>query len=156
MTTVKIEGADKLLKLLQELPKELTQNKRGGVAAKSLRKGANVILKEERRTLARAIEADGGESTGLLMKNLKVRRKKYDGKGERMTIGVGNKRYPDTPGRKDRTTRLNGQRLEYGTSQQKATPWVRPAFEAKAEEAIQTTVQSLSNDLDHLARKHLK
>lgn len=156
MSTVKIQGADRLLNLLHALPKEVTQNKRGGVAAKALRRGANVLLQEERRTLYRAIQIGGDESTGLLMKNLKIRRKKYNGHGERMTIGVGNKRYPGAEGQKGKTTRLNGQRLEYGSSEQAATPWVRPAFEAKAQEAINTTVSTLSADLDKLAAKHLK
>lgn len=156
MTTVQIEGADRLMKLLLELPREVTQSKRGGVVGKALRKGANVILKEERQTLYRAIQINGDDSTGLLMKNLKIRRKRYKGNGERVTIGVGNKRYPGAEGMRGKTTRLNGQRLEYGTSEQAATPWARPAFEAKAQEAIQVTVDTLSRDLEKLAQQHLR
>lgn len=170
MAEVKIHNAEKLMRMLQTLPKELTANKRGGVVAQSMRKGANLIHKEAKKNLQRAIAIHGDESTGLLMKNLKVRRKRYEGKGERFTVGVGNKRYPidgkTITGKNGKTkpatvagaktTKLSGQRLEYGTSHQKAAPWIRPAFTATAETAINTITSDLEKGLDKIASNLLK
>ena len=77
MANFKIHGIDNLLKTLQALPKEVTQSKRGGIAAKAVRAGAKVIHDEEKVTLQRASDINGDESSGLLMQNLKVRRNKY-------------------------------------------------------------------------------
>ena len=154
MANFKIHGIDNLLKTLQALPKEVTQTKRGGIAAKAVRAGAKVIHAEEKVTLQRAIDINGDESSGVLMQNLKVRRKKAKFKGEHFTIGVGNKQYPS--GDKGQTTRLNGVRLEYGTAHQPATPWARPAFESKKEEAAKQITDTLLKDVEVLAQKHLK
>ena len=79
--TVNLRGADKINQMLRDLPKHLTQGKTGGIAAKSLRKGGRVLVKEEKKTLRAAIEAGTNYSTGTLEKKLTVKRVKYDGKG---------------------------------------------------------------------------
>ena len=164
---VEIRGADRINALLKALPREVTASKNGGICAKAMRKGANVILKEAKPALQRSIDVNGDESSGLLMKNLKARRKKAKFKGEHFSVGVGNKRYPtnktwtDKNGkerpvnRKGASTRLNGQRLEYGTSHQPETPWVRPTF-AKTHLLAFTTINTeLLSSLDKLAKIHL-
>lgn len=170
MTKVEIKNADKLMQLFQQLPRDVVANHRGGVAAKAVRKGAQPLFKEVRRNLQESIDQDGGDSTGLLMKNLKLRRHKARFAGEHFTIGVGNKRYPkrngqtytDKRGRvraaliKGATTKLNGARLEYGTSHQRALPWLRPALAAKGEATINAITGDLEQRLDKLAEKYLK
>ncbi len=170
MIKVEIEGAEQLLNLLRTLPRHLTADKKGGPVAKSVRKGGNLMRQRLRVALRRSIELRGDESTGLLLKNLKVRRKRYAGKGEMVSIGVGNKRYPvkgqfvtDKKGRLRqasmagaKTTRLSGQRLEYGTSKQAPAPWVRPTFAASAEEVMSAVVDDLKQRLDAIAQQQLK
>ncbi len=170
MGSVKIVNGDKLVHLLRTLPKDLTSDRRGGVVAKSMRKGANLILKEAKVRLQASIDLRGDESTGLLMKNLRARRKRYKGKGELFTVGVGNRRYPvdgqfviGKNGKKRqatlggaKTTRLSGQRLEYGTSRQAPAPWVRPTFAKTAEPAINAITADLGQRLDKLAQAYFK
>lgn len=153
MQTVRIENADKLYRLLRELPKHATQSKSGGVVALAIRKGSKPMMEAVRKNLQRSIEIGGDESSGLLMKNLKLRRHKYEGKGEYFTIGVGNKRYPT--GKKGATTKLNGARLEYGTSHQAPIPWIRPAFNVHAEQTIKDITVDLEKRLDKLAAQYL-
>lgn len=156
MAVVEIHGAEKMLRLLTRLPRDVVANKRGGVVAKSMRKGANLIRREMRVNLIRAIALRGDDSTGLLLKNLKVRRKKYAGKGEHFTVGVGNKKYPGKREKyKATNTKMSGQRLEYGTSKQAAAPWMRPAFAKTARPAIDLITSDLEKTLDKLAQKYL-
>lgn len=156
MTTVKIEGIDNVLSILQGLPKEVA-SKRGGPVLRALRTGARVIQKEAALNLARNVNAfdeDGDkQSTGLLLKNLVVTRGKEPTgtKGERMLVRVRRKSYQ----RKGEpvSTLKTAQLLEYGSSQQPAEPWIRPAFNAKASQAIKVTIETLLKDLDRLVRK---
>ena len=167
-TVVKIHGADQIMKLLRELPKSLTTGKAGGVPAKALRKGAKVIYDYEKPLLERAIDEDGDESSGLLVKNFKIRRKKSTKNQEHMTISAGNAKYKvagetvtakngkTRPAyKKGANTRLNAARLEYGTEHQRAHGFARKAFAAKAAEAISTTEQALLTDLEKIAKKHM-
>ena len=165
--TVAIRGADQINALLKALPRAVTANKNGGICAKAMRKGANVILKEAKPALQRSIDVKGDESSGLLMKNLKARRKKAKFKGEHFSVGVGNKRYPtnktwtDKKGRERPVTRngastkLNGHRLEYGTSHQGSQPWIRPAFAKTHLLAFTVINNELLSSLDKLAKIHL-
>ena len=165
--TVAIRGADQINALLKALPRAVTANKNGGICAKAMRKGANVILKEAKPALQRSIDVNGDESSGLLMKNLKARRKKAKFKGEHFSVGVGNKRYPtnktwtDKKGRERPVTRngastkLNGHRLEYGTSHQGSQPWIRPAFAKTHLLAFTVINNELLSSLDKLAKIHL-
>ncbi|RKV80012.1 MAG: hypothetical protein D8H97_14580 [Neisseria sp.] len=175
MVKVEIKNAEKLMRLFKELPRYVTADRKGGVAAKAVRKGARPLLKEAKRNLAAAIAQHAGQegydyaSTGLLLKNLKLRRHKARFNGEHFTVGVGNRRYPvsgktytDKRGRirpvtrKGATTKLNGARLEYGTSDQKPTPWLRPALAAKGAQVIGNITSDLEKRLDKLAQKHLE
>ena len=160
--TVNLRGADKINQMLRDLPKHLTQGKTGGIAAKSLRKGGRVLVKEEKKTLRAAIEAGTNYSTGTLEKKLTVKRVKYEGKGERMNVTVRKGNYKATPdgeerkGKKSRPTFYAvGSFLEYGTSKQPAAPWVRPALTSKGKEAIETVNDDLIKQLDKVAQKML-
>ena len=137
---MQLNGLEGTLAMLNALPQEVV-SKRGGPVRKALRRGAVVLLNEARSNLqaaiARADDADDKTSTGLLLKNLVVTRGKApaDGKGERYLVRVRRKQYADRKGEVV-TTLKAAQLKEYGREDQPAAPWLRPAFAAKAEQAI--------------------
>jgi HK97 gp10 family phage protein len=142
---VKLTGLEGVLATLRELPPEIA-SKRGGPVRAALRKGARVIHKQAQANL-RAVTANEtasgrSESTGLLEKNLVITRgKKPTGSnGERFLVRVRRKGYPS---RQDAGTRKSASLLEYGSSQQPAEPWLRPAFNARAMEALRTVETEL-------------
>lgn len=153
---VKLSGLNGVLATLQQLPPEVV-SKRGGVVKTALRKGAQVILREAALNLARAtntLAADGDtQSTGLLQKNLVATRGKAPsgGKGERYLVRVRKKSYQ----RKGEpvTTLKTAQLLEYGSSKQPAEPWIRPAFSAKAAQAITTIAAEMIRGVDRAVKK---
>lgn len=158
-TEIKLHGLDGVLKMLSELPKEVV-SKRGGPVKAALRKGANVIAKQERANLRAATAnqtKEGRESTGFLLKNLIVSRGKppASGNGERYLIRFRRKSYPDRKG-KAVTTLKTAQLLEYGSSKQPAEPFIRTAFQARAREAIETVERELVAAIDRIASKFLK
>lgn len=160
-TIVNIRGADRINALLRDLPKLVTQGKTGGVVAKSLRRGARVIAKEEKVTLQRAIDVGQVYSTGELVKKITVKRKKYMGKGERMMITLRKGVYKTRESGVARSSKATlsyyaaGLMLEHGSSKQPATPWVRPAFLAKSQEAFNAVNDGLLDSLEKLAQAHL-
>ena len=154
---LQLTGLNGVLDTLRQLPAEVV-SKRGGPVKASLRKGALVLLREAKLNLARAtndLDADGEESsTGLLQKNLIASRGKAptSGNGERYLVRVRRKTYPDRKG-KPVTTLASANLLEYGSSQQPAEPWLRPAFQSKAEEAIRTVEKELVAGVDRIVKK---
>jgi len=54
------------------------------------------------------------------------------------------------------TTLKTAQLLEYGSSKQPAEPWIRPAFQSKAAEAIRTVETELVAAIDRIATKLMK
>jgi len=146
----KLTGLDGVLELLQSLPAEVV-SKGGGPVRTSLRKGALVIKNEAAMNLARVTE--GEDSTGLLLANLVVTRGRKLGatKGERYLIRVRRKSY-NRQG-VSVSTAQTGRFLEYGTEDQPAEPWLRPAFAAKADQAIRTTERELVIALDRVVKK---
>lgn len=157
---LKLSGLDGVLDLLKGLPAEVV-SKKGGPVKASLRKGALVLLKEAKLNLARVtgdLDADGTQnSTGLLQKNLIASRGKAPtgGKGERYLVRVRSKSYEGRKGERV-TTLKTAQLLEYGSSQQPAEPWLRPAFQSKAEESIRTVERELVASLDRVVRRLTK
>lgn len=153
--TVDLKGVDQVLELLRSLPPEVV-SKRGGPVKAALRAGARVILREAALNLARATNSlgqDEARSTGLLLKNLVATRgkKPFGTKGERYLVRVRRKAYQ----RKGEvvTTLKTANLLEYGSSQQPPEPWLRPAFNTKAREAIDTATAELVRGLDKAVRK---
>lgn len=156
---INLTGLDGVLETLKSLPPEIV-SKRGGPVKTALRKGALVILKQEKANLqavtSNATSSGKRESTGLLLKNLIVSRGKppTEGKGERYLVRVKRKTYTTTPEGRPRkrkaitSTIANAQRLEYGTGDQPAEPFIRPAFHTKAQEAIQTIQTELVKGVD--------
>lgn len=147
-----ISGADEAIEALQKLPAEVG-SKGGGPVRVALRKAAVVIQKPAVQNL-RAATANGNTSSGLLEKNVVVSRGKAPtgSKGERMLVRVRRKVYPD----RKATTLAAANLLEYGSSQQPAEPWLRPAFTAHARDAIDTATRELAPAIDRAAKKYLK
>jgi HK97 gp10 family phage protein len=152
---IRLTGVDNVLDMLASLPKEVVA-KRGGPVRRALRKGALVIQKEAVLNIARAVDAlgsDDHESTGLLQGSVIVTRGKPPAgeNGERYLVRVKSKKY----NRKGKTvtTQMTGRLLEYGSSQQPAEPWLRPAFASKAVQAINTTTSELLKDIDRIVKK---
>lgn len=153
MVEVKLTGVDGVLALLKSLPPEVV-SKRGGPVRAALRKGAVVIHKRAKENLTASLSNKTQverENTGLLLKNLVITRGKApsDGKGERFLVRVRRKGY----GRADVTTLKTGQLLEYGSKQQPAEPWLRPAFASTAQTAITTVESELLKGINRIVKK---
>jgi hypothetical protein len=152
---IRLQGLDGALDMLKQLPAEVV-SKRGGVVKAALRKGARVILLEEALNLARTLgtlDADEQTTTGLLLKNLVISSGKppTSGNGERMLIRIRRKSYQ----RKGETvtTLKSAQLKEYGSEKQKAEPWIRPAFNSKAREAIATVEAETVAGIERAVKK---
>jgi HK97 gp10 family phage protein len=154
---MKLTGLAGVLETLAKLPPEVV-SKRGGPVKAALRKGAQVILKAGKQNLQAATSnaTDSGkrESTGFLLKNLIASRGKPPnaGKGERYLVRVRRKSYVGRSG-ETVTTLKTAQLLEYGSSQQPAEPWIRPAFLANARRAIETIERETVRAVDAVAAK---
>lgn len=154
---VNLSGMDGVLKTLQSLPKEVV-SKRGGPVKLALAKGARLIRDEAKKNLRTQIATGGDDSTGLLEKNVIASRGKppNSGKGERYLVRVKRKTYP---GRKVRsrdgvvTTRKTAMWKEYGTEDQTATPWLRPAVHTKGQTAINVITADLKRRIDIEVKK---
>lgn len=147
--TVRIEGLAGVLQTLQQLPPEIV-SKNGGPVKFGLKAAMKMMAAEVRQNLQQIINTPnaGGEneSTGLLMQNVRDGRARLRGvKGEAHRVFIRNKRYPDKPvetqphpgpGPKPVTTAQNARLLEYGNNRRPPMPFIRPAFEAKKNEAI--------------------
>jgi HK97 gp10 family phage protein len=153
---VKMTGLNGVLETLKSLPPEIV-SKRGGPVKSALRKGARVIYAAARQNLESVTSnaTDDGKrySTGLLLKNLVVTRgkKPFGSKGERYLVRVRRKSYQRKG--KSITTLATANLLEYGSVKQPMEPWLRPAFNAKAEEAIRVTEAELLRQIDRVVKK---
>lgn len=141
--TVKVEGLKELQKGLAKLPGRVQAR----VVTSANRSGATVISREARnRVPVRAVEPGqraakitkrGTASTGVrfpgyLKKNIAVRRNR---KVPRYTVS-----------HEVKTVKFAwyGLFLEYGTSSAAAKPWLRPAFEAKKNDAARKIKERLA------------
>lgn len=152
---LKIEGLNGILETLKKLPPEVV-SKRGGPVKSALRKGALIILKQAKTNLqnvTRSTDPEKQYSTGLLLKNVITTRGKPppNVRGEVYLIRVRRKGYP----RKGRTvsTQKTGSLLEYGSVKQPAEPWLRPALDARGEEAMQVVKRELLREIDKVTKK---
>ncbi|NYT59430.1 hypothetical protein H0A65_10915 [Alcaligenaceae bacterium] len=155
-----VSGLNGVLETLQSLPAEIV-SKRGGPVKLSLAKAARVIRDQAKVNLKAAIALNGDVSTGLLEKNVIVTRGKepIGTKGERYLVRVRRKAYDgDKIGRRQKagkrvTTQKTASLLEYGSSHQPATPWLRPAVKQKGKEAINVFTEDLNKRIDAVVRK---
>lgn len=155
-----LRGVDGLLDTLKKLPPELV-SKRGGPVKLALAKGARLIRDQALTNLRSAIERNGDASTGLLEKSVIVSRGKApsSGKGERYLVRVRRKAYDQQKisrkqaAGKRATTHKTASLLEYGSVNQMATPWLRPAVRQKSAQAINVITDDLKRRVDLVVKK---
>lgn len=164
---MRLTGFDGVYEMLRSLPAEVV-SKRGGVVKTALRKGARVFLLEEKKNLqaVTSSQTKNGvlESTGLLAKNLIITRGKppTSGNGERYLVRVKRVAYDGKKlGKKEKkgkrvTTLKTAQLLEYGSGHQPAEPWIRPAFKAKAAEAIRVVEADTVRGIERAVKKLIR
>lgn len=153
---MQLQGMDGVLDALQKLPSEVV-SKRGGPVKLALAKGARLLRDEARTNLQASIAYNGdADSTGLLMQNVIASRGKapLGGKGERYLVRVKRKSYPKKGGQTV-TTLATANLLEYGSSTQPATPWLRPAVHSKGAQVIEVVTTDLRRRIDLIAAKLL-
>lgn len=141
---------------LRSLPPEIV-SKGGGPVRMALRKAAVVLQRQVKENLQVIIDTPNigaDRSTGLTSQNVVVSRGRYNpnAKGERVTVRVRNKKFPETLGRGN-TTAANARRLEYGTEKRAPMPFIRPAFESKKQQALDTFVIEIKNRIAAVVRK---
>lgn len=157
---VKLTGLDGVLDTLKSLPPELV-SKRGGVARSALRKGAMVIVKQARSNFAAAVAQAGKtgitDTTGFTERQIVAKRRRPPSsmKGEKFVVTVNPKPHPNGNIFRNHALQANDIAfvMEAGSSKQAATPWLRPAFESKAEEAIRTVESELLSGVDRAVKK---
>lgn len=151
---MQLSGMAGVLDTLKSLPAEVV-SKRGGPVKLALAKGARLIRDQAKQNL-RAQIAEGGadDSTGLLEQNIIASRGKppFDGKGERYLVRVRRKTYP-REGKETVTTRKTASLLEYGSSNQPAKPWLRPAVQQKGADAISVITTDLTRRIDQTVKR---
>lgn len=155
--SVKIEGAEQLLRALRELPAEFVD--KGGRAVRAgVRTAAKVVQTEVVANLDQIIAEPnvGGkdESTGLLRESIKVSKRRVPS-GESYAVRVSNKRYPEEPGAESSppTTAQVARLLEYGTEATPPKSFIRRAFEAKKEEAARVMVEDAQKRIDRIWKR---
>lgn len=155
--TQTLHGLDDILAKLRALPPELA-SKRGGPVGKALRKGAVVIQKAAkanvRQVVANTVGA-GYASTKTLERAIVIRRDskpQMSGASERYQVRISSgakAQYPSRQGQKEAVKAAQtGRWLEYGTEDQRAEPWMTPAFFSSRERALATVVDELIKGVD--------
>lgn len=170
---VKLNGLQGVLDTLKSLPPEVV-SKNGGPVRVALRKGAVVIQKQAKDNFRAAVALPGKsgitDTTGFTERQIIVKRKKLTNiKGERYIVSVRYIQHPSgiifarrsartKRSKKPQTIRANDIAflLEYGSAHQPATPWLRPAFESRAADAIQTVETELLKGIDRIVKKLAK
>lgn len=155
--TIKLEGLDGVLNTLKSLPPELV-SRRGGPVRAALRKAAVVIQKQEIENLQAIIaepnKGSADQSTGLLEKNIVVSRSRLAGgqNGERFLVRIRKKTYEGQGGKPVVTPQV-ARLLEYGTERRTPRPFIRPAFDAKKNEAVNTFVTEVNKGIERIYKK---
>lgn len=154
------KGLDDVLATLNALPLEIV-SKKGGPVKNALRRGARQLRDAAEVNLREAIARGGSRSTGLLEKNLIASRGKppVGSKGERYLVRVKRKTYPGRKPEQDgrvATVRKSAQLLEWGSSQQQATPWLRPAVAQHGAAVIETIRTDLLKRIDSTVKRIAK
>lgn len=158
--TVRVDGLKGVLEMLHALPTEVA-SKNGGPARAALRKGTMVIVKQARLNFAAAVALAGltgvTDTTGFTAKNIVAKRRRPPSgvKGEKFVVTVAGKTHPNGNKFKNKPLVANDVAfmMEIGTEKQPATPWLRPAFHAKAEAAIRVVESDLPKQIERIAAR---
>lgn len=154
---IKVEGLAELAKALKALPPEIA-GKNGGPLRRAIGRAAVVIRDDARRRAP--------VDTGNLRDNIIAVRKRKSPQGtEGYFVEVRRKRrkYANTranrrKGRVGKTYENLGEAyygmfVELGTAKMPAQPFLRPAFESKKAEAVETFRVELAKGIEQAARK---
>jgi HK97 gp10 family phage protein len=149
-----ISGLEGIVATLQSLPAEVV-SKRGGPAKAALAKGARFLRDKEKEALRAAIA--GGKTTrstgGLEKRVIASRGKKPHGtKGERYVVRIKRGDYINADGVRTNPLMV-ANLLEYGSSHQPATPFIRPTAQQHGEETIRVVTTDLVKRLDKAVAK---
>ncbi len=150
--TFKINGLEGIEKKLKELPDKFAY--RG--MRRALRRGANVIRDHARRN---AKNLDAPATREAIYKNIAVagggRKRERQVCGPMMRVGVrGGARFnPAADGLPGGNTTGYWRLLEFGTSRQRAQPFMRNAIVTGAEPAIGAIVKASAIELDKELKK---
>lgn len=160
--TQTLHGLDGVLDNLKKLGAEAS--KRGGPARAALAKAAKVIRDE---AIKRAPEKTGNLRDNIIMK--RDPKPQMVGAAEVYWVGVkggGRRKYADT--KRNRRNRRTGQEYEvsgnawywkfheFGTEKMRARPFLRPAFEATKQEALETIITELKRGIERIQLKNAK
>lgn len=149
-----ISGIDGVLATLRSLPAEIV-SKRGGPVKLALAKGARYMRDRAKENLRAAIaQGPTTRSTGELEKRIIATRGKapFGGKGERYLVRVKKGDYINADGVRT-NPRMTANLLEYGSSKQPATPWLRPVIPAHGEKVVNIVVTDLKARIDKAVAK---
>lgn len=145
--TVRIEGLSEVLRTLHQLPQELV-SKRGGPVLRALRAAGKVLQAQAQLNVDRIVGQPNKhgietESIELLRNSILVARGRQPAGTKGETVRVRVKRGAKYPAdRQDAggtvTAWKVGFLLERGTERREPMPWMRPAFDAKKQEAMNT------------------
>lgn len=151
--SVNVQGLAEIERKLKLLPERVGNN----AMRRALRKGANVIRDAAR---ANAKRIDDPETREMIWKNIAVagggRRREKQAGGPMMRVGV---RGGARPLKKGTDTGLPGGNtthwrfVEFGTSQARAQPFMRPAAASSAGAAYQAFAAAAPAELDKELRK---
>lgn len=157
---VKLTGLDGVLDTLKSMPPELV-SVRGGPVLAALRKGARILRDQAKTNFRSAVALPGKtgitDSTGFTEKQIISKRVRMPGgtKGERVVVTVRPKPHPGGKVYRKRTIRANDIAfiMESGDKDQTATPWLRPAFDAKSDAALREVESELVKRVDKLVKQ---
>lgn len=168
---MQLQGLDGVLKTLESLPPELV-SRNGGPVRAALRKAAVLIQRQAQANVQRIVDKPniGGaptKSTGALKDSITVRRIRppRGGKGERFWVGIAplKRKYANTKYnvRKQRVGKeytilpptYYAWFLEFGTENMRAHPFMRLAYRARRQQALQVFSTELPRAIDRIARK---
>lgn len=161
-STIKVKGLDQLLKNMQQLPRELV-SKNGGLVRSALFKSTKLIRDEAR---LRAPKDTGNLSRNVIA--VRDRNPQQAGASERYQITVRKKRLTKKA-KANAARKANGKIdyraagdafywrfVEFGTAKMAATPFLRPGFESRKEQAVDTFKDSLGKGVARVVRKMKK
>lgn len=152
--TMNITGLDGTIGTLQSLPAEVV-SKRGGPVKMALARGARILRGYAKQNLRVAIaNAPTTRTTGELEKRVIASRGKAPNgtKGERYLVRIKKKDYLNADGVRTNPL-MTANLLEWGSSHQPATPWLRPAVMQHGGQIITATRDDLTRRVDLAVQK---
>lgn len=145
---VEVHGLKELADALRALPAELA-SKNGGPLAKSLRAAGNLIRDEAKRR-APVLEGESKyRKPGTVRDAIRTRRDRIQAPGAAETFEVYVKQAKGAKrGTFSKDDPFYWRFVEFGTKKMAAEPFLRPAFEAKKEEALAKFEATLKGAID--------